>query len=258
MGVNEGVVVPALRRTNTCLVEFTHGNNSVLALAINVVTVNIQLGSKCVVLLELLKLSKGCAHECRVNDADAGCGFSICTKCTSGGIGGGVVRNFFHIGDAISLTSEVNIAGNVRLFQAALRRVNDETLHNPGVSHGQDETCHNEHCGTHQRKAPTASEGGDDKQQSNQDRDDRENLETGDGCVDIGITGARDQTLVARHRGKLIKPDADCLKGNVDSCDHSQLNSCGLRHTKLTLSYGNGAIDIVGNQCGKTREQHNG
>ena len=50
MGVNDGVVIPRLRRAQTRLVQFANGNNGVLVLAGNLVATDIEVVGKAVVL----------------------------------------------------------------------------------------------------------------------------------------------------------------------------------------------------------------
>ena len=79
MGVHQSVVVPTLVTSHTSLVELTDCYNRVLGLSIDGVAVNIKLTRECVVLLELLQLSKRGTHKCRVNNSDTCCGLSIRT-----------------------------------------------------------------------------------------------------------------------------------------------------------------------------------
>ncbi len=252
MGVDDGVVVPALRCAEAALAELAGRDHSVLRLSVDRVAVDIQVVFELVVLLELFELAERLRDQVGVEDADARRGLGIRAQRTGLGRRGRVIGNRLHVRHTVGGAGGVDVALDVRRLERLGARDDGEPLDDRGVDRADHDRTDQQQCGADDRQSPAADGCGDEEQDGNERRDNGEDLLGRDGRVHLGIAGASGKEARARagDRGVLVEPDADRLQGNVDADRDRDLDARGARDPQLTTVQTNGPIEVTGGEGG--------
>ncbi|CAB4623194.1 unannotated protein [freshwater metagenome] len=229
------VVVPRGRRL-AAEVKFSEGKNRVLHRAINLVSIDIEVRGKPVILAELFELRKRIRHESRVNDANVCGSFGVGAKGSRFRRRRRVVDNFVDLVQTEAGTRSINVALDVLGFQGPCAGVNLESLHNPRVNATDDYRGNDEHRPAEDGKTPSSDERGHDKEQSNDHGNTRENLVAGDRCGGLRESRSRgEEALRGRHQSVvLVNPQVCGLHQHVQCAKNGNLGAKRLRDNDLT------------------------
>ena len=230
-----------------------------MGLAIDHVTVNIQVVGESVVLTELFQLSKGIAHQSGVDNADVGGGVHVFPQGTRRGVGRRVVRNGLDIVHAKCRARGLDVAGDVFRFQRSCAGVNLEALNHPGVTRANHQRGDQQHGHTDDRQAPLARDRREQQENGNHRGDTGQNLVSGNDRIDFGETRTgREEALTLRDEGRvLIEPQARTLREDIQRCRDGNLDAQCARHDDFAARDANATINKA--RCrahDKTEQQH--
>ena len=211
MGIDGVVIGPvALAVRNASQIDLTHRDHRTALGFIDQVPINVESRIERVIASNLLQLVVRGRDHCGVEQANVVQGSSACLHHgLTWRIDGARVVLLHRVGDRIGIPCGNDVSLDVRLLLDQLARSHLKLLHEQGVQRTHHKSGYDHEACADGRNDPVASEDVDKEQRGDQQRHHKQNVQSGQYRIDVGVLEAgepRHKTLARGCQSEAVEP----------------------------------------------------